>query len=252
MQNILIRFAFNGAAYHGFQVQRNAPTVCAAVQDAMEQVLGARPDVKGVSRTDAGVHARDFCLSFFADTAIPFEKLPLALNSRLPPDIRVWKALPVPADFHARYSALGKEYHYIIRNSPVDDPFTDGFYYRVPGPLDAGAMAEAAAHLEGKHDFASFMGISGDVVENTTRTISAISVARAGETLTLAVAADGFLYHMVRIIAGTVLEAGLGRLAPQAVPDIIAARDRQRAGPTLPAKGLFLHRVFYPEGIIRA
>ncbi|MDL2327201.1 tRNA pseudouridine(38-40) synthase TruA [Ruminococcaceae bacterium OttesenSCG-928-A11] len=249
LQNYLIRFAFNGAAYHGFQVQQNAPTVCAAMQDAMARVFGTRPDVKGVSRTDAGVHARDFCLSFFSDTTIPCEKLPLALNSHLPPDIRVHRALPVPADFHARYSALGKEYRYYIHNSPVDDPFTAGFYYRVPHPLDVDAMAEAAAHLEGCHDFASFKGESGDIVENTTRTISAISVGRAGDTVVLAVAADGFLYHMVRILAGTVLEAGLGRLVPGEMPGIIAAKNRTPAGPTLPAKGLFLHKVFYPADI---
>lgn len=253
MQNHLIRFAFNGAAYHGFQVQANAPTVCAAMQHAMEPVLGCRPNVKGVSRTDAGVHARDFCLSFKCDTHIPPEKLPLALNSRLPGDIRVFSARRVPDAFHARYSAAGKEYRYHILNSPVDDPFTQGFYYRVPQPIDAGAMAQAAGLLEGRHDFKSFRsenGLPAAEQGGTVRTIQYCRVERQGPRLTVVVAADGFLYHMVRILAGVLLEVGLGRMEPEAIPGLLGgqqAGQAGQAGPTLPAKGLFLHKVFYPE-----
>jgi tRNA pseudouridine38-40 synthase len=244
-QNILLHLAFTGTAYHGFQVQANAPTVCAALQDAMQWVLGCRPDVKGCSRTDAGVHARGFALSFLSDTAIPMERLPLALNSRLPADIRVLGARLVPPGFHARYSALGKRYRYTVLNRGIDDPFTDGFYYRVPHPLDVGAMAEAAAALAGTHDFAAFTGSGGDTAGSTVRTLTRLSVERDAPWLTITAAGNGFLYHMVRILAGTLLEVGLGRIPPARVAGILAGRDRRNAGPTLPAKGLCLEEVFY-------
>lgn len=242
--NILLTLAYRGTRYHGFQVQENAVTVCSTLQDAMEAVLHARPDVKGCSRTDAGVHARAFCLSFVHEGALPCEKLPLALNAHLPMDIRVLHARPVPAEFHARYSASGKEYQYHILNSPIDDPFTQGLYYRVPHPLDEGAMHEAGQALIGRHDFAAFKA-SGSSVTDTVRTITALSVKRRGQSVTLTVAADGFLYNMVRIIAGTLLLAGQGRLSAEGVAAALASRDRYETGATLPAKGLFLNRVFY-------
>lgn len=244
--NTLIRMAFRGTAYHGFQVQKNAPTVCAALQDAMQGVFGVRPDVKGCSRTDAGVHARDFCVSFRQQTDIPCDKLPLALNSRLPDDIRVLTARRVPAAFHARYAAIEKEYEYVVLNSAVEDVFAQGLYHRVPGPIDATAMDAAGRVLCGHHDFAAFMS-SGSDVQDTRRTITRLSVRREGERVILAVAADGFLYNMVRIIAGTLLAVGQGRMGREDVAGALAWKDRAKAGSTLPAKGLFLHRVTYPE-----
>jgi tRNA pseudouridine38-40 synthase len=242
--NTLLTLAFVGTAYHGFQVQKNAPSVCAAVQDAMQAVLGARPDVKGCSRTDAGVHARGYCLNFWHEVTIPHRQLPLALNRALPEDIRVTSAREVPEGFHARYSALGKEYVYRLLNSRIDDPFTRGLYHRVGGALDEGAMQSAAGHLAGTHDFAAFMAAGGSV-QNTVRTVTQLAVARHGRHLALTVAADGFLYNMVRIMAGTLLLVGQGKLAPDAVPGILAAGQRAQAGPTLPAQGLVLNRVFY-------
>lgn len=244
--NTLIRMAFRGTAYHGFQVQKNAPTVCAALQDAMQGVFGVRPDVKGCSRTDAGVHARDFCVSFRHQTDIPCEKLPLALNSRLPEDIRVRTAQRVPEDFHARYSAVEKEYEYVILNALIEDVFARGLYYRAPGPLGAAAMDAAGRALVGCHDFAAFMS-SGSDVQDTRRTVTRLCVRRAGDRVILAVAADGFLYNMVRIIAGTLLAVGQGRMGCADVENALALKDRAKAGNTLPAKGLFLHRVTYPE-----
>ncbi len=246
--NILLMLAFDGGAYAGFQVQKNAPTVCAAVQDAMQALFGARPDVKGCSRTDAGVHARQFCLSFRQQTAIPMGKLPLALNAHLPADIRACAAQAVPEDFHARYSATGKEYRYIILNTAVDDPFAAGHYHRVPGPLDAEAMNAAGRALLGRRDFASFQA-AGAKPGGTVRNVTGLSVTREGDWVTLAVAADGFLYHMVRIMAGTLLAVGTGRLPAEALPGILEGRSRALAGDTLPAKGLFLHRVFYPKNL---
>ncbi len=244
-QNYLIRLAFCGGAYHGFQVQKNALSVCQVLQDAMERVFGARPPVKGCSRTDAGVHARDFCVSFFAKTALPPEKLPLALNAHLPPDVRVWHAQQVPDDFHARYSAAEKEYRYVILNSPIEDAFVPRLAWRVAGPIDEAAMNEAAACLVGTQDFRSFMaGLPGD--KDTLRAITKAAVERRGNYVVFTVAANGFLYNMVRILAGTLLAVGQGRLPPGALPAIIEAKDRAAAAETLPACGLYLNRVSYP------
>uniref|UniRef100_S0DDW4 Putative tRNA pseudouridine synthase A n=1 Tax=termite gut metagenome TaxID=433724 RepID=S0DDW4_9ZZZZ len=247
--NHLLLLAYHGGAYHGFQVQANARTVCQTLQDALQAVFGARPDVKGCSRTDAGVHARAFCLNFRQDTAIPHEKLPLALNAHLSGDIRVLRAMPVPEDFHARYAATGKQYEYRVLNSPVDDPFAAGLAHRAAGALDLPAMDRAAKHLLGTHDFAAFASAGGSV-QDTVRTLTRLDVARQGRFVGITVAGNGFLYNMVRIIAGTLLEVGLGRLAGDEVPGILAGGRRAAAGPTLPACGLFLDRVFYPEQLV--
>ena len=151
--NILLWLAYKGTNYSGFQVQPNGVTVCAVVQDAMQSVFGTRPDVKGCSRTDAGVHARRFALNFHYDGRIPVQRIPLALNARLPMDVRALAAQQVPDDFHARYAAHAKTYHYRLRCSAVDDPFDYETCHRVNGPLDLAAMQVAAAHFVGRHDF---------------------------------------------------------------------------------------------------
>ncbi len=250
MSNYLLLLAYHGGAYHGFQVQANAATVCQTLQDAMQALLGARPPVKGCSRTDAGVHARAFCLNFWHNTAIPPEKLPLALNAHLPPDIRVLRAMAVPEDFHARYSATGKEYEYRILNAAVDDPFARGLAYRVPGALDVPAMHRAAQCLLGKHDFTAFASAGIKTGIDTVRTVTRADVLESGHTISVWLAADGFLYNMVRIVAGTLLQVGARRLPEHAVPAILAQRRRAAAGPTLPPCGLFLNRVFYPPNTV--
>ena len=245
--NVLLWLAYKGTNYAGFQVQPNAPTVCSTLQDAMQAVLGCRPDVKGCSRTDAGVHARRFALNFHYDGKVPLRQLPLAFNAHLPPDIRVLEALPVPEDFHARYAAHAKTYAYRIRSGAVDDPFDSDFTYRVAAPLDLAAMQRAAAGFVGTHDFLALCASGSSVAArgNTVRTVSACTVTAADGVYTLTVTADGYLYNMVRILAGTVLQAGRGKLDPAAVPAILQSRDRSRAGPTLPACGLCLLRVDY-------
>lgn len=253
--NVLLWLTYKGTAYAGFQVQPNGRTVCAVLQDAIEAVLGSRPDVKGCSRTDAGVHARRFALSFRYVGSPPPEKLPAALNAHLPPDVRALAAQPVPEAFHARYAAHAKTYRYWILNSRTDDPFTAGLCYRVPAPLDVAAMQAAAARFAGTHDFTSLCaaGSSAAAHGDTVRTVAACTVQRAaqdGRYLAVTVTADGYLYNMVRILAGTLVEVGRGKLAPGAVPAILAGRDRGLAGPTLPAKGLFLWDVTYaPEDL---
>ena len=219
MQNFLLTLAYDGTNYCGFQVQPNGRSVAQTFQDGLEAVLGCRPDIKGCSRTDAGVHALGFMLNFHADTRIPVEKLPLALNQHLPPDIRVLAARVVPEDFHAR----------------------------VPRRLDTAKMNTAARRFVGKHDFLALCaaGSSAAAHGDTVRTITACGVERKGDEVEITVTADGYLYNMVRILAGTLCEVGAGRLQPEAIPGILASRDRHKAGPTLPAKGLFLKSVEY-------
>ena len=243
----LLTLAFDGTEYCGFPVQPNGRSVAAAFQDGLEAVIGRRPDIKGCSRTDAGVHALGFALSFEADLRIPPEKLPLALNTKLPRDIRVLSARAGPDGFHARYAAHTKTYLYRIRNSPIDSPFEERYYCRIPGRLDVERMQRAAAHFVGTHDFLALCAAHSSAAAHgdTVRTITACGAERHGDMVEITVTADGYLYNMVRILAGTLCEAGAGRLDPEAVPAILASRDRRLAGPTLPAKGLFLHHVDY-------
>lgn len=244
----LLWISYKGTNYAGFQVQPNAPTVCAVLQDAMQAALGQRPDVKGCSRTDAGVHARRFALSFCYTGRVPMEKFVPALNAHLPPDIRALAVQPVADDFHARYAAHAKTYHYYILNARVDDPFTFDTCYRVAAPLDLAAMQAAAQQFVGTHDFAALCasGSSAAAHGDTARTITECNVVQIGNYFVISVTADGYLYNMVRILAGALVEAGLHKRAPESIPALLASRDRRQAGQTLPAKGLFLEKVEYP------
>ena len=247
--NILLWLAYKGTNYSGFQVQPNGVTVCAVVQDAMQSVFGTRPDIKVVSRTDAGVHARRFALNFYYDGRIPVQRIPLALTARLPMDVRALAAQQEPEEFHARTAAHAKPYHYRLRCSAVDDPFDYETCHRVNGPLDLAAMQAAAAHFVGRHDFLALCasGSSAAAHGDTVRTITACTVQQDGELYTLSETADGYLYNMVCILAGTLCEVGAGRMQPEQIPGILVGGDRSQAGPTLPAKGLFLKCVEYPD-----
>ena len=245
--HVCITLRFAGTRYHGFQVQKNALSVCEVLQNALESLYGVRPPVKGCSRTDSGVHALGYCVSYTQPKPIPPRKLPLAVNRFLPDDVRVTEAHRVPEDFHARYAAHTKTYLYRIHNSPIDSPFDAKYYTRVPRRLDETRMQQAARKFVGTHDFLALCaaGSSAAAHGDTVRTITDCSVVRNGDDLEITVTADGYLYNMVRILAGTLCEAGAGRLDPDAVPGILASRDRSLAGPTLPAQGLFLKCVDY-------
>ena len=210
--NFLLTLAYDGTNYCGFQVQPNGRSVAETFQDGLEAVLGSRPDIKGCSRTDAGVHALGFKLNF-----------------------------------HARYAAHTKTYLYRIHNHPIDSPFDAAYYTRVPKRLDEAKMQRAAQQFVGRHDFLALCaaGSSAAAHGDTVRTITDCHVTRKGDEVDIEVTADGYLYNMVRILAGTLCEAGAGRLDPAEIPAILASRDRSRAGPTLPAKGLFLKCVEY-------
>ena len=248
MERRALKLQYVGTDFCGWQVQKNGVSVQSVLQDAAEKAFGSRLPVTGCSRTDAGVHARGFvCTLDGVPEGIPDAKLPEALNARLPASVVVTAAATVSPDFHPRYDASGKEYRYTIRNHRIPDPFSSAYSVCVPTrePLDAEKLSALCARFTGKHDFRAFMAAGSDV-EDTVRTVFAFSCERIGDEIVFSVSADGFLYNMVRILVGTVLDLYSGAL--QTTPaEILASRDRSFAGRTMPAKGLTLARVFYDK-----
>jgi tRNA pseudouridine38-40 synthase len=244
MRNIRLTLEFDGTCYAGWQRQINGISVEQKVREAIRKLTGEEPELIGCSRTDAGVHARRYVCSFRTGSSIPAEKLKYALNNLLPADIVVLESETADQDFHARFSAKGKRYTYTICNREMPPAIARNYVCFLKRPLDAKLMGEAAAHLVGKHDFSSFRN-SNSSARSSVRTIFDLTVSRAGDTITISVTGDGFLYNMVRIIAGTLMEAGLGCISPADVRDILEAKDRSRAGKTAPASGLCLEEVFY-------
>ncbi len=242
--HVLITMQFKGTNYHGFQVQKNAVTVCETLQNAMQNLYGTRPDVKGCSRTDAGVHAIEYCVSFIQPKPIQTHKLPLALNRFLPSDIRVLSAKQVDNDFHARYSAISKEYVYKVHNSHVHNVFNMQTSFKVCGKLNVPNMQKAANLFCGTHEFTSFMSIKSDI-KDTKRTIHFLNISQQGDEITFHICANGYLYNMVRIIVGTLIDVGANRRKPEDITQIIEKRNRDFAGDTAPAHGLFLYKVNY-------
>ena len=235
---------YDGTQYCGWQRQINGPSVQQEIEQALSRLTGETIAVTGSSRTDAGVHARGLCAHFDSATRVPAEKLAFALNTMLPPDIRIRESGPAPYGFHARYSAAGKVYRYCFYNSRHDCAIGRQFMAHVPLPLDEQLMQEEAEALLGTHDFAAFAA-SGSVVKSTVRTIYRVRVARSGDQVTLYVLGDGFLYNMVRIIAGTLMEVGTGKRGSGAIRKAIETGDRLALGQTAPAKGLTLMDVLY-------
>ncbi len=254
MRNIILHLAFDGTNYHGWQVQNNAVTVQQTVQNAIEKVFGLRYPLTGCSRTDAGVHANDYVCNFFTDRALDCEAIKRALNANLPKDIAVTACRETDEGFHVRYCATGKEYVYKIWNAPVRNPFCLGYTLFYPRKLDTDLLDEAAGKFCGTFDFAAFQSINaesrhrpskGEPLSDTVRTIFESQVTRDGDMVEFRVHGDGFLYNMVRIMTGTLLFVAQGKISPCDIGDIIASRDRHSAGPTAPACGLYLNRVFY-------
>lgn len=242
--NIKLFLQFDGTNYHGWQTQANAPTVQQTLRDALRAVT--REDIIpcGCGRTDAGVHAAGYVCSFKTESRIPPDRFPYALNSALPADIVCLRAEAVSEDFSANRSAVGKTYRYTIDNGEFPDVFLSRYAWHYRFPLDDGAMRRAARSFLGTHDFVGFAS-SGFGVKTTVRTILALNIERRGGVITMDVTGDGFLYNMVRIITGTLVYAGAGRISPRELPEIIESRKRERAGITAPAKGLCLKEVFY-------
>lgn len=244
VRNIKLTLAYDGSAFAGFQVQPNACTVQGELMAALGKILGEEVKVVGAGRTDAGVHARAQVVNFSTRAKLPVERLPAALNSCLPREVRVWQAEEVEGSFHARYSATGKVYRYLIQQAAHPSPFLQRYSWSLRGPLDFTAMQSAAQLLLGEHDFSSFCA-SGGAAKNHVRTLRRLNLGQRGDLIVVEAAANGFLYKMVRNLVGTLVEVGRGALRPEAMPRILAARDRSQAGPTAPPQGLVLWAVHY-------
>ncbi|MBP3401594.1 MAG: tRNA pseudouridine(38-40) synthase TruA [Clostridia bacterium] len=242
------KIKYLGTAFHGFQVQPELRTVQGELNAALNEAFGLPCKVTGCSRTDAGVHANEFCLTVECDGGtIPADKLPIAVSRFLPEDLSLFYAKECNESFHPRYDVKEKEYLYRIMNTRIYDPFYYGRVWFLPRYVDDAALEKmnaAAKHFLGRHDFSTFMAEGSDV-EDTVRNITSLSVAREGDIIDVRISADGFLYNMVRIIVGTLTEVAFGRISPDDIPEIIASRDRSRAGMTAPAEGLYLNRVVY-------
>ena len=244
MRNIAVRIAYDGAGYHGWQIQKNNVTVQGAVRGAISEIVKHPVSVVGCGRTDAGVHAERYCINFKSDTAIPCSRLPLAMNALLPGDISAYDAVDVEDDFNAILSCKGKEYTYRILNSPVRDPFLEKRAWFYPQKLDIDVLSRAVSHFVGTHDFAAVRSV-GTETKSTVRTISYFDVFKSGDIVSFRVFADGFLYNMVRAMVGTAVYASMGKLDADAIPEILASRNRTLAGPTAPPQGLYMTRVDY-------
>lgn len=239
-----LTLCYDGSLYHGWQRQKNALTVQEVIEEALSKLLKADITVAGCSRTDAGVHAKEFVCSFDADMSIPGCKVPFALNAVLPDDISVLDCISVTPDFHARFSCIGKEYIYLIDNSPHKNPFMRNYACHYPYKLDFDKMLIAAEAMHGIRDYSAFCA-SGSTVKDFVRNLNYVKIYKSENIITIKTSADGYLYNMVRIIAGTLLSAGNGKIAPDSVNEIIDSRDRRRAGVTAPPEGLYLNRVYY-------
>ncbi len=241
-----VTLAYDGTAYHGWQVQPRHRTIQGECERVLQELSGKHTRVEASGRTDTGVHARGQVAHFdWVATPRSPAKLQLGLNALLPPDIRVLAVRRVPAHFHARFSATGKEYRYFIHNAEPILP--DCRFYRLPvrEPLDVAAMRAAATALEGHHDFAAFAANPNREIDGTCRTIHQFRITRQGPLIMLQVKGDGFLYRMVRSLTGFLIRVGHGELTPEHVPAILASGTRTARVPTAPPQGLFLWRVYY-------
>lgn len=248
-RRILLTVSYDGTNYAGWQLQENAVAVQQRVEEALEQLIHTPIRVTGASRTDAGVHALGQRFHFDTFSRIPADKYAFALNTCLPPDIRILAGCEVPGDFHARFDAKGKRYTYRIHNAPHASALYRNITAHVPYKLDIPRMQQSLSDLLGTHDFAAFQA-SGGTAKTTIRTLTEAQLAQDGEMLTLTVCGNAFLYNMVRIIAGTMLDIGMGRKPADAFRTALETGDRLALGVTAPACGLELTKVYYDEELL--
>ena len=254
-KNVLIRIQYDGTNFSGWQKQPSARTVQGEIEHVLKYIAMEDVHIHGTSRTDAGVHALGQCASFEWNSPMPVEKLPEVMNRRFgaggegrsgaPGDIRILSADVMEEDFHARYSCKGKTYRYII--DKTGDIFRRNQTFQYPGAemLDIGKMREAAAHIVGTHDFKCFETAGGTPRESTVRTVSALEITDTDESIVIEITGDGFLYNMVRIIVGTLVEVGNGHKSAEELPEIIEGRNRGKAGFTAPPQGLYLKEIYF-------
>lgn len=241
MRNLFLTLEYDGTNYHGWQIQPNAVTVQGTLENAVKEIFKEDITVTGCSRTDAGVHAKKYVCSFFTNCKIPCDKVAIALNTKLPYDVRAISCKEVNPEFHARFDTVSKTYNYIINNNKYD-VFKRNYSWYVDKKLDVKNMKKASKHFIGKHDFKAFM--TGDK-DNTEREIYSLEIKEKNGFINIFITADGYLYNMVRIITGTLKEVGLGKINPCNILDIISSKDRTKSGPTAPAQGLYLYDVKY-------
>ena len=244
MRNIKLTIEYDGKDFNGWQKQPNKLNIQGEIEKAIYNITKEKVDLIGSGRTDAGVHALGQIANFKTNSNISIEKLPLALNSQLKNSIIIKKAEVVDERFHSRYNAKQKTYRYIINNSKCGTAIYRNLEYCFPIELDVEKMKEATKYFEGEHDFKAFKS-SGTSGKNSVRTIYKAIVKKEGERIIIELTGNGFLYNMVRIISGTLLEVGMGKIAPDEIENIIDSKDRQKAGKTLPAHGLYLVEVLY-------
>ena len=247
MRNLMVKLKYDGKDFCGWQVQNGLRTVQSVFQETLWDVLGEKTPIHSCSRTDSGVHANEFCVSFRTECSVPCDRLPLALNAKLPCDIAAFDCIQMPNDFHARYNCRGKQYRYLILNSQLRDPFLHARALWYKYPLDAEFLNAQAQDYLGMHDFSAFCSAGSDV-QDKVRTVSQCGVCRLADNpdmLEFTVTADGFLYNMVRIMVGTLLQMSAGMLKKDSIPDIILSKDRNKSGFTAAACGLYLNKVLY-------
>lgn len=244
MRNLLLTISYDGSNYHGWQVQKNAVTVQEVFQNAVKKLFKQNIDIKGCSRTDSGVHANKYCVSFKTDTDIPCENIIMALNSYLPDDIAVLNCTDMDIDFHARYNVVKKEYVYIINNSKIRNPFLRNYAFWYRYDIDTDYLNEQAQAFVGTYDYSGFCSANSGV-EDTVRTVYSFEVSRKGDMVYFKVSADGFLYNMVRIMVGTLLFVNEGKIKKDELKNVILSKNRKLAGKTAPPQGLYLNDVIY-------
>ena len=248
MRNIALRLRYDGSRYHGWQVQKNAVTVAQTLEEALAKVCKEDIRVTGCGRTDAGVHALRYCANFRTDSSIPVDRIPLAVNARLPEDIAVTGAVEAEEEFNAILSCRKKEYIYKILNSRIPDPFLSQRVCFWPQNLDIAMIAEAAEAFVGTHDFRAVRSL-GTETRTTVRTVWWCRAEKEGDLITISICADGFLYNMCRAMVGTMVYAAYGKLLPSEIPELLEKGDRRLTGPTMPPQGLYLNRVWYDGAV---
>lgn len=248
MKNIAVKITYDGSSFHGWQRQKNGISVQQTVEEALGEITGEKIAVTGCSRTDAGVHALEYVFNFKTESAVPPDRMWIALNTKLPcSSVAALGSAEVSDGFDARFCAKGKTYVYYIFSGAKRSPFLERYSWHIPRTLSLSDMQKAAKSFEGRHDFAGFVSAGGSQ-KTTERTVSKCEVYRLSENpdiLALEITADAFLYNMVRIITGTVVYVGAGRTNASEITSIIESCDRSRAGITAPPNGLFLKKVYY-------
>jgi len=244
MPNIKLVIQYDGTEYSGWQKQQNAKSIQESIEDAIFRVTGEKVNLIGAGRTDKGVHAQGQVANFTTASKIPGDKFKYAINSNLPEDIRIIESEVVDDSFHSRYDATGKKYTYTIFNGEIVNPLYRRYSYHVPYELNFEDMNKAAKHFLGTHDFSAFMA-SNSSVKSTVRTLYDVNLEKDRDLIFISIKGNGFLYNMVRIIVGTLVEVGMRKLDPSSILEIIESKDRKKAGHTAPAKGLCLEKVYY-------